>query len=201
MLWTKRQMWKDGEWVRAQYEEKDLLPFEVQLLDKVSEVGNSTEERPEVDFGQRINFNFLSSCDTGVAQLILDEGALAKAGARAQRRYMVLRTPGPSAARHFHASRSNQIECLAGIALSDDDIAKCEATPSHSFGKMRALGCGQSPERCQTAEKRANDRRFVCPGFRIVDAFDHGQPANVDAADAPGTPTEQFRNPLGPVAS
>ena len=83
---------------------KDLLAFEVHFLDKVSEVGNLTEQRPEVGLGQRIDFDFLSSCDTSVAQLILDEGTLAEAGARAERRDVVLRTRGSGATRHVYAS-------------------------------------------------------------------------------------------------
>src|ERR1700751_943404 len=104
-------MWNDGKMHARPTQGKDLLPFEVHLFDKGPEVGNLPEQRPEVDLGQCIDFDFLSSRDTGVAQVILDEGALAKASARAERRYVVVGTRGSGAARHVDASRTHQIEC------------------------------------------------------------------------------------------
>ncbi len=55
------------------------------------------------------------------------------------------------------APRSDQVECLAEITLPDDDIAACEAIPSHSFGNVREFSRGEPPERRQTMQAVVND--------------------------------------------
>jgi len=63
--------------LRDGHGDQGLCPFEVHLLDEASEVRNLTEQLPEIGLAQHIDFNVLGSDDTGVAQLILDECALA----------------------------------------------------------------------------------------------------------------------------
>ena len=99
------------------------------------------------------------------------------------------------------APRSDQVECLAEITLPDDDIAACEAMPSHSFGNVRELSRAELPERRQTTQALVNDGRLARFGARIVDAVDHGQPASAGAAGIPGTAAEQPGHPVGQLSS